>query len=259
MRTSLWPGLIQALQYNLNRQHKRVRLFEVGVRFLLQGGGKDADIIADKIREENIVAGIACGDRHVEQWGVDSRAVDFFDIKADIEVLLGLTGRGETFRFVTAANPVLHPGQSARILSDDGAAIGWCGLLHPSIQSSLGLERDVFLFELDVTTLQRGDVARFRALSRYPVIRRDLAIVVDRAIPAARIQAAIAEVAGDLLRETIIFDVYTGKGVDSDAKSLAIGLTLQEFSRTLTDDEVEALVGRVLSHLEVTFGATLRE
>ena len=259
MRTSLWPGLIQALQYNLNRQHKRVRLFEVGVRFLLQGGGKDADIIADKIREENIVAGIACGDRHVEQWGVDSRAVDFFDIKADIEVLLGLTGCGETFHFEAAGNPVLHPGQSACILSVDGTVIGWCGLLHPSIQASLGLDRDVFLFELPVNVLHRNNVAQFRALSRFPVIRRDLAIVVDRAIPAARIQAAIAEVAGDLLRETIIFDVYTGKGVDSDAKSLAIGLTLQEFSRTLTDDEVEALVGRVLSHLEVTFGATLRE
>jgi len=259
MRTSLWPGLIQVLQHNLNRQQKRVRLFEVGVRFLLQGSGDDTASIADRITEENIVAGLVCGDRSVEQWGEESRVVDFFDIKADVENLLGLTGRAEAFRFESAANPVLHPGQSARILADDGSAIGWCGLLHPSLQSGLGLDRDVFLFELGVTALQQQHVAQFRALSRFPFIRRDLAIVVDRDIAAARIQAAIAEVAGDLLRESIIFDVYTGKGVDSDAKSLAIGLTLQEFSRTLTDDEVEALVGRVLSHLEVTFGATLRE
>lgn len=257
MRTSLWPGLIQALQYNLNRQHKRVRLFEVGVRFQLHDGENDNGTVADRIREENIVAGVACGDRHAEQWGVASRPMDFFDIKADVEALLGLTAG--TCRFEAANHPALHPGQAARILSAQGTAIGWCGLLHPSIQASLGLDRDVYLFELSAAALRRRQVSGFRPLSRFPAIRRDLAIVVDRDIPAARIQDAIAEVAGDLLQESIIFDVYTGKGIESGAKSLAIGLTLQEFSRTLTDDDVEALVVRVLSHLEVAFGASLRE
>jgi phenylalanyl-tRNA synthetase beta chain len=258
MRTSLWPGLIQALQYNLHRQHKRVRLFEVGVRFLPIGDDGHGHTGA-KASEENVVAGIVCGDAAAEQWGLDNRPVDFFDLKGDVEALLALSGQAGTFRFEAEAGAGLHPGQSARILADDDTTVGWCGQLHPSIQTTLSLDRDVFLFEVDVAALQRHHVAQFQALSRFPVIRRDLAIVVDHNVTASHVQMAIAEVAGDLLREANVFDVYTGKGIDSGAKSLAIGLTLQEFSRTLTDDEVEALVTRVLSHLEVTFGATLRE
>ena len=142
---------------------------------------------------------------------------------------------------------------------DDGVLMGWCGLLHPSVMAALSLDSDVFVFELKVDALRREQIVHFQPLSRFPAIRRDLAIVVDDTISAKQIQDCIAAVGGDLLRETLIFDVYTGKGVDSDAKSLAIGLTLQDFSRTLTDDVVESLMIRILDHLREKLGATLRE
>jgi len=259
MRTSLWPGLVQAVKYNLNRQHRRVRLFESGVRFTTRDG---------KISEDKMIAGIACGDQLPEQWGVDARAVDFFDVKADIEVLVGAcTGANDRLEFRAAEHPVLHPGQSAEIsLSCRGAdgtagsqALGWYGVLHPSVTAELSLDCDVFVFELNCDALRRERLARFQPLSRFPLIRRDLAIVVEKKISAAQVRACIAENAGEWLRDTLIFDVYTGKGIDSDAKSLAIGLTLQDFSRTLTDDEVETLVAGVLRHLNNKLGATLRE
>jgi phenylalanyl-tRNA synthetase beta chain len=258
MRTSLWPGLVQALQYNLNRQHRRVRLFETGVRFIKQG---------EQIVEEKMIAGVACGDYLAEQWGVVARPLDFFDLKADVEALLALLfvsgGHAAKARFVAAEHPVLHPGQSAAIRvvggPDEGALIGWCGLLHPAVLAELSLDGDVFVFELQLDGLRRNQIARFQPLSRFPAIRRDLAIVIDEKITAQQVQDCIADVGGELLREMLIFDVYTGKGIDSGAKSLAIGLTLQDFSRTLTDSEVEALVDRVLGQLNMKLGATLRE
>jgi len=250
MRTNLWPGLVQALQYNLNRQHRRVRLFESGVRFVRQDG---------EITEEKMIAGVACGDLLAEQWGQQGRALDFFDLKADVEALLALAGADVTLQFCSGQHPVLHPGQSASIQSEDGTVMGWCGLLHPSVMAALSLDQDVFVFELKVAALQRDYVARFQPLSRFPAIRRDLAIVIDETITAKQVRDCIGDVAGELLQETLVFDVYTGKGIDSGAKSLAIGLTLQDFSRTLTDDEVEALVDRVLNHLQDKLDATLRD
>jgi len=253
MRTSLWPGLVQALQYNLNRQHRRVRLFESGVRFIRQGSD---------IKEEKMIAAVACGDLLAEQWGQPGRPLDFFDIKADVEALLALSGMGgpaAKLQFCSTLHPVLHPGQSASIQTGEGVVIGCCGLLHPSVMAELSLDQDVFVFELKVDALQRNHTAHFQPLSRFPAIRRDLAIVVDEKTTAKQIQDCIGDVGGELLQETLVFDVYTGKGVDSGAKSLAIGLTLQDFSRTLTDDEVETLVDRVLNNLNEKLGATLRD
>jgi len=259
MRTSLWPGLLQAVKYNLNRQHRRVRLFESGVRFIRRNG---------QISEDKMIAGVACGDQLPEQWGAEARPVDFFDGKADIEVLVSsCTGAADSLEFRAAEHPVLHPGQSAEISQsrrgEDGVTdshpLGWYGLLHPSVTAELSLDCDVFVFELNCDALQRGQIAHFQPLSRFPVIRRDLAIVVEKKITASQVHACIAESAGEWLRETLIFDVYTGKGIDSGAKSLAIGLTLQDYSRTLTDDEVETRVAGVLSHLNKKLGATLRE
>ncbi len=248
MRTSLWPGLVQALQHNLNRQHRRVRLFETGVRYLRQ---------ADEIVEDKMIAGIVTGDVVAEQWGQASRRLDFYDVKSDVEALLSCCG-GEGWRFVPSQHPALHPGQTAVITDKDDTVLGFCGLLHPSVLTELSLDSDVYVFELNIDALSAPAVTVFNPLSRYPAIRRDLAIVLADSIGYNQVRETIAEAAGELMRETIIFDVYTGNGVESGAKSLAIGLTLQDFSRTLTDDEVEAVVDRVLNHLNEKLSATLR-
>ena len=250
MRTSLWPGLVQSLQYNLNRQHRRVRLFETGVQFNRVDGA---------VVEEKMIAGVACGEQATEQWGKADQRIDFFDIKADMEALLSVSHHVNKLRFEASNHPALHPGQSAMIVDEKGAEVGLCGLLHPSVLAGLSLDRDVFVFELRIDAAFVQAIPKFKSLSRFPAIRRDIALLVSEDVQSSQIQAVIANVAGDLLRESVIFDVYRGKGIDSGAKSLAIGLTLQEFSRTLTDDEVEALVANVLTQLNKTLGATLRE
>ncbi|MBI5450674.1 MAG: phenylalanine--tRNA ligase subunit beta [Gammaproteobacteria bacterium] len=253
MRTSLWPGLVQALLYNLNRQQGRIRFFEIGVKFLRQR----ADIHAD-ISEEKVLAGLVRGARMPEQWGSGHDDSDFFDVKGDIEALLTLTGNSAQFRFERAEHPVLHPGLSARI-TIEGRDVGWCGALHPQQAAELDVDGNVWLFELVMTGLQQQAVPRFAELSRFPAIRRDLALIVAEAVTAQQIEDCVRAVAGERLRDYRLFDVYRGKGIENGRKSLAIGLTLQDVSRTLTDADVESIVGRVLEAMQDRFGATLRE
>lgn len=266
MRTSLWPGLIQAAQYNLNRQQKRLRLFESGVKFIHSAvdntsdatTGTAANKLQQAVTEEGVVAGLVCGPVLAEQWGSASRPVDFYDIKNDVEALLAVAGT-TGFEFVAARHPALHPGQTAMIQRAAGDTVGWLGLIHPAVASQLSLTEAVYMFELNLRGLQRPALPAYRECSRYPAIRRDIAIVVAAQVTAQQIRSCIAAAGGDLLQEITIFDIYTGKGVDSGAKSMAIGLTLQDFSRTLTDDEVETLLTGVLTHLKDKLGATLRE
>ena len=250
MRTSLWPGLVTALAHNLNRQHDRVRFFENGVKFL--PGKKGVD-------EVKVISGAACGFVEPEQWGSRSRHVDYFDIKNDVEVLLATAGGKGEYAFTADSHPALHPGQTARITNRQGTTIGWLGVLHPRHVRSLDLNSDPVVFELEIDALLSDSVVEFQELSRYPAIRRDLAIVVDETVAARDVENGVVESAGKLLSDLQLFDVYTGKGVESGRKSLAMGLTLQDFSRTLTDNEVEELIAGILSHLGKKFGATLRE
>ncbi len=249
MRTSLWPGLLKAAQYNLHRQQEQLSLFEYGLKFTRQ----DTEII-----QEPSLAGVAAGVREPRRWDGRREALDFFDLKGDVEALLALTGRRPAFAFEAAVHPALHPGQSARVLHE-GRPMGWVGRLHPRLERALDLPRAVYLFELDAAALAAGRLPRFVPLSRFPAIRRDLAIVVDETVPAADIQRCIREAAPPFLTEIEVFDVYRGEGIDSGRKSLALGLTLQDLSRTLTDTDVEAAVSRILGALERQLGATLRE
>ena len=250
MRTSLWPGLLQALSYNQKRQQDSVRLFETGVKFIKQ----DSEII-----EEKLVAGVLSGSYTAEQWALPKRKVDFYDVKSDIEALLGLTADGADFTFTTDTHAALHPGQSAVIKNKDGEPIGWVGKLHPSIEKPAGVNGPVYLFELSATALQKSAKPEFAELSKYPSVRRDLAIIVDAELPAGMVEQAIVAVSGQYLSNLQLFDVYCGEGVESGRKSLALGLTFQDASRTLTDGEVDGLITGVLKKLKQDFNATLRE
>lgn len=248
LRTSLWPGLIKTLIHNRNRRQERIRIFESGLRFQIQH---------NDIKQINTISGVAVGSALPEQWGSASQAVDFYDVKSDLEALAGLTGQGEGFIFGSAAHPALHPGQSARI-ERAGAGVGWLGTLHPELQRALELPDPVVLFELDLGPLQDGRVPRFQELSRFPANLRDLAVVVDEAVSAAAVQACITRHASEALQEARLFDVYRGKGVDSGRRSLAFRLIFQDSSRTLTDQDMDAILAGVVAGLEKELGATLR-
>jgi len=249
MRPSLWPGLCKAVQYNQNRQQGRVRLFESGQRFIP---------CADGLRQEVMLSGIVTGSRQPEGWANGAEKVDFFDVKADVEAILAQSAAGVSFRFAPVAHPALHPGQSAGILNGE-EQVGLIGALHPQLVEDLDLNGPVFVFELALAKICQGELPRFSELSRFPEVRRDIALVVDREVLAQDLLGAIRQAAGEHLKNLRLFDVYEGKGIDPHRKSMAIGLTLQDSSRTLTDDEVNAVMDRVLQSLEQGFNATLRK
>jgi phenylalanyl-tRNA synthetase beta chain len=249
MRTSLWPGLIKLAQYNLNRQQGRLKLFELGLNFRRQ----DAEIT-----QETVVSGLLSGNRLPEQWGVETQDVDFFDTKGDVEALLGLAGGQQDAEFKAESHPALHPGQSARVYRGQ-RPIGWLGRLHPRVQQQLDLPKAVYLFELSVGALSEALVPKFEELSRFPSIRRDLAVIVNADVIADEVLKCASKAAPELLNKVELFDVYAGEGIDSGRKSLALGLTLQDLSRTLTDTDVEDVMRQILAALNNKFGATLRE
>ncbi len=249
MRTSLWPGLLRALRYNLNRQTSRLRLFEHGLRFYLQD---------DEIKQDTVIGGVLTGDRYPEHWNGKSGPVDFYDARHDIEAILAFTGQMDKYQFIGAEHPALHPVQTALIRRDD-RDIGWLGRIHPVIAGQFDLDPDTYLFEFEYEAVRSGVLVQFQELSRYPSIRRDLAIVTDLEVTAAELQSEVHRSAGALLKEMVIFDVYQGKGIETGRKSVAFGLILQDSSRTLTDDDVEVVVSRVTESLNKKFGAALRE
>jgi phenylalanyl-tRNA synthetase beta chain len=249
MRATLWPGLIKALQYNLNRQQTRIRLFETGLRFVGQLGA---------LMQESMLAGAITGSRLPEAWSNERAAADFYDMKADVEALLGFAGDAVSYGFVAAEHPALHPGQTARIERDE-RLVGYIGSLHPELAATLGIDQPVYLFELLVSEISEGRLPRFSELSRFPEVRRDLAILVARDIPADDVLLCIRGAAGENLTDLKLFDVYQGKGIDPLSKSVAVGLTWRHPSRTLNDDEVSGAMQQILSSLEERFNATLRK
>lgn len=249
MRSSLWPGLVKALQHNLNRQQDRVRLFESGLRFVGQLEG---------LKQQPMLAGVVCGSRLPEGWAQGRDVVDFFDVKADVEAVLGIAGALDAFAFVPGKHPALHPGQTARI-ERDGREIGYLGAIHPELAKTLGLDRPVYVFELVLSEVAQGRLPKFHELSRFPEVRRDLALLADRDVAASAVLGVICENAGEWLTDLRLFDVYQGKGIDPHRKSLAVGLTWQHPSRTLNDDEVNSTTQNILTSLEQRLNATLRK
>jgi phenylalanyl-tRNA synthetase beta chain len=248
MRTSLWPGLMQALEHNLNRQQPRVRLFELGLRFRQLDG---------ELLQQAVIAGVAAGPVFPEQWGAKTTDGDFHDLKSDVEALLALAGDPAELRYTPAGHGALHPGQSARI-ERSGALVGYLGALHPAVSRERKLALPVYLFELDLDSVQAGHRAAFKALSKFPTVRRDVSLVVDESVTAQAIRHCVGQVGIHVLENLELFDVYRGEGIDSGQKSLSLGLTFQDSSRTLTDAEVDQGVDQIVASLRTKFGAILR-
>lgn len=251
MRTSLWPGLLNTAVYNLNRQQSRVRIFEVGQCFVPGQEG------ASSLTQNTMLGGLLCGSRSPIGWTAGKDKVDFYDIKGDIEGLTGLTGLQHTFSFNAAVHPALHPGQCAQ-LTRNGEAIGWVGQLHPRIKSSLGIDPDVYLFQIDADKISEVRVPINEEVSKFPEVKRDLAFFVEASIGAQTLIDHAKNVAGDLLVGLKLFDVYQSKDVENKGKSIALGLTFQHSSRTLTDEEVSQAIDRVVSELAAECKAELR-
>lgn len=249
MRASLWPGLLSALQYNLARQQDRVRLFESGLRFVRRDG---------HLLQEPGLAGLVYGSSADEQWAEETGPVDFFDLKADLESILGQVEDLAEYSFEAGRQVVLHPGQTA-IIKRQQAEIGSIGMLHPEIQSRLDIVGNVYLFEISLNAIASGGIPAFTPVSRFPAIRRDLAIVVDQSVPVGDILATARGAAPDIIRDIKVFDVYLGEKIDFGLKSIALSLILQETSRTLTDEEVEETATIVLDSLASKHSARLRD
>ncbi|MBB3191836.1 phenylalanine--tRNA ligase subunit beta [Halomonas cerina] len=248
MRASLFPGLVRALTHNLNRQQGRVRLFETGLVFRGE---------LDALHQTPMLGALVCGSREPEGWASDRQTVDFFDLKGDLESLLALGGDRDAWRFEPAEHPALHPGQCARVLHR-GEEAGWIGTLHPAVRARLGLKVDAILFEVRLDALTLGSVPSFAPLSRYPEVRRDLAFLVDEALPVQTLLDTLHAQAGEWLTDSRLFDVYQGQGVPEGRKSVALGLTWQHPSRTLNDDEINQLVDAIVEEAHQHLGAELR-
>jgi phenylalanyl-tRNA synthetase beta chain len=243
MRSGLWGGLIDALQYNLNRQQDRVRIFEIGAIYQRTDHG---------FAEHKRISGLVYGAVSPEQWGATSQAADFFDVKADVDALCHYQAS-----YSPAQHPALHPGQSAQIHLD-GKAIGWIGKVHPQWQQQFDLPNGVFVFELDFVALQQRQVASYQTVAKFPPVRRDIALLVDQNIHADALLSAMRQAQVSYVQAINLFDLYQGQGIPAGKKSLAFKLILQDTQKSLTDEEIEASVQHLLQQMQQQFGAELR-
>ena len=249
MRVSLWPGLLKALGDNVRRQQKRVQFFEIGAKFVLQD---------NVFKEVNVLAGLAWGDASPEQWGEKRRPGDFYDLKADVEAVLEASGAATDFAFTSATLGCLHPGRSARI-SRENKACGWIGELHPELARELELQPAPFLFEIELDITSAAPLPAARDVPRFPAVRRDLAVVVNETVSFSQLRESVTVAASSLLCDFKVFDVYRGPGIDSGRKSVALGLILQDKSKTLTDVDVDTVISTVRDRLQRELGATIRD
>ena len=249
MRSSVWPGLLTAASSNVARQQERVRIFEIGKTF---HGSLEAP------EEVLRVAGLSYGDALPEQWSSQAQVVDFFDIKSDVTALLNMVRTKSKFDFVAADHASLQPGQAANVLRDNDV-VGVIGKMHPAVAKTFDLDKGVLVFELNAALVFATTVPVAKKVSKFPMIRRDIAVVVDDIISAADLVAAVESAAPDLIQTVKIFDVYKGPGIEAGLKSVALGLILQETSRTLTDDDADAAKSAAVRKLQQEFAAVLRE
>lgn len=265
MRTSILPGIVSAAKYNLNRQQTRLKLFEMGLGFVPDGA---------KLDQSPLLAGLLCGQRSPETWlrgrestGQKSQTADvfdFYDIKADVESLLALggkTGVQSDVRFVVndGSSPVtaLHPGQSADVYLGE-QRVGYVGLLHPQLLKKLDLDQEVWVFELQLNLISAKKVPEFKELSKFPEVRRDLAVIVDGSVSAGDVVSCAQEAATEHLVSLVVFDQYSGAGIEDSKQSIGLGLTWQHSKRTLNEDEVNTLTNDVVASLKQRFNASLR-
>lgn len=243
MRTTLFGGLLNTLTYNLNRKQGRVRLFEIGACFQAESQG---------YTQQLKLGGLCYGDAFTEQWGHESRTVDFFDVKADLEVLVGAGAR-----FEAAQHPALHPGQCACIVLN-GREVGILGALHPRWQQHYDLPRGAVLFEIDLAAVLALDVPAFAEVPKFPPIRRDLAVVVDENVAVQAMLDAMRAGSESIVSEVALFDVYRGKGIAENKKSLAFLVLMQDTEKTLTDEDADSVITKIVAVLAEKYGAVLR-
>ena len=248
MRSTLWSGLIPALDKNVKRQQSRVRLFESGLSFQKSAKGLP--------EQRKKLAGVITGSLYPEQWDGDTKKVDFYDLKGDVEALLAEVS-GQQFEFIPADHATLHPGQSAKIILGD-QQIGLCGALHPALEKKLSLDQQVFVFELDLGLVDEKKLPEYNKLSPYPSVRRDLALLVKKDTNYDEISNILKGLKINQLVENFVFDVYEGNNIDSNQKSLALGLIFQDFSRTLEEEEISGHVEKIITALKEETGAVLR-
>ncbi|WP_340620326.1 phenylalanine--tRNA ligase subunit beta [Xenorhabdus siamensis] len=252
MRLSLLTGLLTTVAYNQNRQQNRVRLFETGLRFVPDESAEYG------IRQELMLGGVITGNRFDEHWSIEKQAVDFFDLKGDLESVLELTGKLSEISFKAEEHPALHPGQSAGIYLGNNY-IGYIGVVHPELERKLDLNGRTVVFELLWANLADRIIPEMKEVSRFPSNRRDIAIVVPENVAAEDILAECKKVGINHIVGINLFDVYCGKGVAEGCKSLAISLILQDTSRTLEEEEIAATVNKCVAALEQRFQASLRD
>lgn len=249
MRSSLWPGLLKAVEYNQKRQHDHIRFFETGLKFVL---GEDGLV------QTPVIAGAISGRRKPESWEGENSKLDFFDLKGDLEAIFKLTAAYEQFKFVAAQRDGLHPGQTAEI-TRNGKTCGFMGKIHPETQRAFDIDEPVYLFELELKRITQRKIPKFSPLSKFPSIRRDLAILVKENVTSSQIVDLIRQTAKNWLNNVVIFDIYRGKGIEAGFKSVAIGIELQRNDRTFKDVEISKTIDRVISALTDKLGAVLRD
>jgi phenylalanyl-tRNA synthetase beta chain len=238
-----------------------------------------------------VLAGLVVGSAEPEQWAVPNRKADFFDIKADVEAVLALTDDAGAFAFQSGSLPALHPGQTARVFRKtaalesanvpdnaatsyipvgwpanvpDNAAtsyipVGWLGAIHPEVAKKMDLTYPVYVFELELQTALAARLPQLAEISRFPAIRRDLAVIVDEAVQFEQLAVAVRTSAGQLLNDLSVLSVYRGEQLDKGKKSIALGLNLQDTSRTLTDEDADRVMAQVIDHLRVQLSGTIRD
>jgi len=253
MRTTLVGSLVANIRYNQARTQPRIRVFEIGRVFVRDADASEGPLAVAGLRQPVRVAGAACGPAFEEQWGVATRPVDFFDVKADVEALISPLEA----RFESAVHPALHPGRSARILVQ-GVPAGWIGELHPKWQHKYELAGPVQVFELDADAIGAVPLPQPEALSKFPPVVRDVAVLVEDRVTADGILGAISAQKPPIVKEVKVFDIYRGKNLPAGKKSIAFRIVMQHTERTLTDAEADEARDSLVGLLRERFSATLR-
>lgn len=252
MRVSLMPGLLASVTYNQNRQQPRIRLFEHGLKFISDENAENG------VYQVPVIGGVITGLVHGEHWIEEKRHVDFYDLKGDVEALLAITNDVSRFEIKAEQSDGLHPGQSA-VIYVDGKKVGFFGALHPQAQKSLDINHATFVFEIEMSALEKRNLPQAVGVSKFPSNRRDIAILVQDSVKIGDVLNVIGKVGGNQLVDLNLFDVYKGKGIEPNYKSLAIALTLQAVDRTLEEKDINQVVDNVVAALAEQFNASLRD
>lgn len=248
MRTSLWPGLLQAVQYNQRHQQLRVRLFEMGMCF--QGAG-------ETLQQKDKLGGVITGTRYKEQWGYQEQPLDFFDVKANVEGLFAVTRQDKQLEFKPTVHSALHPGQAACIVCNE-VVVGYVGALHPKLVQELDLIGPVYLFEIALEAFHPV-LPHYQGISKFPSVRRDLAVLLSEKVSVWDVLRVAQTAGGPYLKKGWVFDVYQGKNTPPNQKSIALGFIWQHPERTLLEEEVAQALQGILDRLKREFEAVLRE